>query len=88
MGKPPITLREEVIFGGENDGLVAENGVTLTNDVYSELMMIPRHQEGTMVSQPMKTLNKPKRDISFIVWLLVWIRPSLVFYRPCQIFLW
>ena len=60
-----ITLCEEVISRGENDGLVAENGVTLTNDVYSELMM-PRHQEGTVVSQPMKTLNKPKRYNSFI----------------------
>jgi hypothetical protein len=45
---------------------VAENGVTLNNDVYSELMTIPRHQEGAMVSQPMKTLNKPKRYNSYI----------------------
>ena len=60
-----ITLCEEVISRGENEGLVAENGVILTNDVYSELMMIPRHQEGTVVSQPMKTLNKPKRYNSF-----------------------
>jgi hypothetical protein len=45
---------------------VAENGVTLTNDVYSELMMIPKHQEGTVISQPMKMLNKPKRYNSFI----------------------
>jgi len=45
---------------------VDENGVTLTNDVYSELMTIPRHQDGTVVSQPMKTLNKPKRYKSSI----------------------
>ena len=45
---------------------MAENGVPLTNDVYSELMMIRRYQEGTVVSQPMKMLNKPKRYNSFI----------------------
>jgi len=45
---------------------VAENGVALANDVYSDLMTIPRHQVGTLVSQPMKTLKKPKRHNSFI----------------------
>lgn len=58
---------------------MAENGVTLANSVYSELMTIPRHQEGTLVSQPMKTLNKAKRHNSFIDNLVICLDQA----KPC-----
>ena len=74
-----------LLFGGDGEGFVAENGGTLTDDVYSELMMTPRHQQETMVSKPMRTSTNPKEAmVSQIIWLFDWIRPNLIFYRLRQ----